>query len=512
MNFPALRRLLLLLLLVVVAALLPATAADRPGAGVPVSYELPTDGPLPRTYLVTLAIVEAKNPDWIVSQFASGVARTVTAENGGKFTDMWDGLDDNFMPVPPGDYAVKGIFSPAQKWAVDGEFHAITPKFAGGASPWLPSPDDWQKPEPFGGDPVGAPMQDVAVGPNGVAVFYYQYLENGLNLPQIDLNKPLGYEQFLRAYNSGGAGGGTSVATEGESVWAFSTDGGPKYVYRADGKSFGVSHGANRANAYLPAGWVTAMAAWRDVKAERSFVFVAQRGRIEETPSDRGHKRYSESATDLVNKLTVHDGANGKVLAEVPLSGVLGLAVRGDVLFALQADGARFFVTSAPIVNGIPDQWQRVFSVPAKITPADLEVDSRGRFYLSDSAANKVFQLDAKGAVTRTFGKLSAQVPGRYDRESFMAPARLATWKTASGEDRLIVVEQAGPNRVSEWSADGKLVREFMSLQTHANDGYGFDPEHPEHVYLPGKQGWMTRFRVNYETREWTVDAVWPFD
>jgi hypothetical protein len=132
---------------------------------------------LPRTYLVTLAIVQAENPDWIVSQFACGVARTVTAENGGQFAEIWDGLDDNFMPVPPGDYAVKGIYAPAQLWRVDGQWHAITPKFAGGASPWLPSPDDWQKPEPFGGDPVGAPMQDVAVGLNGVAVFYYQYLE-----------------------------------------------------------------------------------------------------------------------------------------------------------------------------------------------------------------------------------------------------------------------------------------------------------------------------------------------
>src|SRR5436190_23704101 len=83
--------------------------------GVPVTYTLPTEGPLPRTYRVTLAIVDAKNPDWIISQFASGVARTVTAENGGRFSETWDGLDDNFMPVPPGTYGVKGIMMPASK-------------------------------------------------------------------------------------------------------------------------------------------------------------------------------------------------------------------------------------------------------------------------------------------------------------------------------------------------------------------------------------------------------------
>lgn len=494
------------------APLASLDAADKPARGVPVSYELPADGPLPQTYLVTLAIVEAQHPDWIVSQFVCGGARTVTVENGGKFTDVWDGLDDNFMPVPPGDYGVKGSFAPARQWPVDGQWHAVTPKFSGGASPWLPLPDDWRKPEPFGGDPVGAPLQDVAVGPSGVAVFYYQYLENGLNLPMFDLNKPVGYDQFLRAFNSGGAGGGTCVATDGESVWAFSTDGGPKYVYRADGQSFGVSHGANRSNGYLPAGWVTAMAAWRDAPAARTFVYVAQRGKIEESAGDRGHRRYWESATDFVNKLTVHDGASGNVVAEVPLARTLGLAVSGDVLYALQAEDRGVVVSSAAIVQGVPGAWQRVFTVPASITPADLEVDSRGRFYLSDSAANKVFQLDAQGNVTRTFGRLSAQQPGRYDPQTLMAPEKLATWRDAQGEDRLVVVEQAGPNRVSEWSADGRLLREFMSLQTHANDGYGFDPERPEHVYLPGKRGWMTRFKVDYATHEWTVDAVWPFE
>ena len=502
----------LTLLTVIIAWTTVPVKAQDVRLGVPVSYEIPVTGPLPKTYLVTLAIVEARNTDFIVSQFASGIVRTVTNENMGKFREMWDGLDDNFMPVPPGDYAVKGICSLATKWQVDGEFHAITPKFAGGASPWLPSPDDWQKPEPFGGDPVGSPMRDVAVGPNGIAVWYYQYLENGTNLPMLDLNKPLGPEQFIRSFNSGGAGGGTCVATDGISVWAFSTDGGPKYVYRADNKSFGVSHGANRSNGYLPKGWVTAMAAWRNPGAEKSFVYVAQRGKIDEVKGERGHMHYSESTAELVNTLTVHDGDNGKLLAEVPLSGAQALAVRGNVLHAMQRVGDAFIVSRAKIENGLPGTWQRVFTVPASIHPFDMEIDSHGRFYISDSAANKVFQLGETGKITRTLGRLAAQKPGSYDRETFMAPEKLATWTTRDGEDRLIIVEMAGPNRVSEWSADGRLVREFMSLQTHANDGYGFDPEHPELVYLPGKEGWMTRFKVNYATREWTVDAVWPFD
>src|SRR4051812_22501736 len=151
--------------------------------GVPVTYQLPKAGDAPATYLVTLAITDPKNPDWIVSTFVAGEPRTVTKENQGKFTETWDGLDENFMPVPPGDYGVKGIYTPAREWVIDGEWHAITPLFAGGASPWLPSVDTPRQPVPFGGDPVNSPMQDVAVAPNGIGVFYYQYLENGLNAP-----------------------------------------------------------------------------------------------------------------------------------------------------------------------------------------------------------------------------------------------------------------------------------------------------------------------------------------
>ena len=128
---------------------------------------------------------------------------------------------------------------------MDGEYHSIVPRFAGGPSCWLPSPDQLRTPEPFGGDPCGAPLADVDVGPNGRAVFYWTYLENGANQPMFDLRRPIGQGQFLGAFPSGGAGGGTSTCTDGAAVWSFSTDGGEKYVYRADGKPFGAGR-ANR--------------------------------------------------------------------------------------------------------------------------------------------------------------------------------------------------------------------------------------------------------------------------
>ena len=271
------------LFLALIFCITPAWAEANPlpaAEHAKISYQIPTDGALPKTWRVTLAIVDPKNPDWIISQFARGIVRTVTPDNQGKFIETWDGLDDNFMPVPPGRYAVRGIYMPADKWLVDNDFHSITPRFVTGASAWLPTPEQWNKPEPFGGDPVGQPLGAVAVAPNGLAVFYYVYLENGLNCPVLDLNKTIDYQQFIRAYNSGGAAGGDAVAFDGQTTWAFSTDGGPKFVYRADQKPFGNDVGANRNHIYRPEGWVTAMTCWRDEKAARSLVYIAQPRKI----------------------------------------------------------------------------------------------------------------------------------------------------------------------------------------------------------------------------------------
>jgi hypothetical protein len=424
---------------------------------------------------------------------------------------------------------------PAEEWSLDKTWHSITPKFAGGHSGWLPSPDRMDRPMPFGGDPVNAPLSDVAVGPNGVAVFYYQYLENGTNCPQFDLNKPINYDQFLRAYNSGGAGGGPCVATDGETVWAFSTDGGPKFVYRADGKSFGESPGANRRNGYLPEGWVTAMAVWSDGKlttstdsgtqAGRRIVYCAQRGRIiseKQTGSSFSH-RFKESTDDFVDQITVHNGADGKVLKTVSIRRPLGLAVHDDTLhvlhqprfskwsvtsFALERDGSRGGIPQAGIA---PEIRQCLFDLPESIAPADLEIDGSGRFYVSDSAANHVYQFDGHGKILRTFGKLDVQKPGTYDPETLMNPERLATWTDAAGKDHLLVVEAAGPNRVSEWDCDtGKLLREFPTYQTKCNNGYAVDPADASLIYLPGQRDWLTRFKVDYATGKWITDAVWP--
>ncbi len=490
-------------LLLCLGAIAGALAADPAPVGVPVSYTLPSDGSPTKTWRVTLAIVDAKNPDWIISQFAAGVPRTVTAENGGKFSEMWNGLDDNFMPVPPGTYAVKGICMPAQKWDVDGQFHSVVPRFVGGVSDWLPSPEEaGKKGEPFHGDPVNAPIGDVAVSPEGIAVFSYSYLENGHSNPMIDLRKPRGMAQFLRSFPSGGAGGGSSACTDGETVWSWSTDGGC-HVFRPDGKDFGSSPRAMRKNSYAPEGHVTAMAAWRD--GGSTTVFVAQRGRL----IPKG-EYWLEEGPEPVDVVTVHAGEGGKVLATIPLARPRGLAARGGRLFGLHAVAGGFAVSAVTLKDGMPaGTWQPVLALPG-MDPGGLTVDASGRIYVSEPAANRVHQYAANGKRLRSFGRLDVQKPGTYDRETLMRPVKLASWTDAQGKDRLLIVEYDGPSRVSEWSAEGALLNEYPSLQTKANDGWTVDPADASQAYIGGHGGWLSRYRIDYATGRFTLEAVWP--
>ncbi len=272
-------------------------------------------------------------------------------------------------------------------------------------------------------------------------------------------------------------------------------------------KTLGADNGAYRNNIYRPLGNVTSIVAWRDDKAGKSLVYIAQRAKL----IDKGDNNFVESETEFVNKITIHDGDTGAVLAEQPILRPQALAVNDTTLFALHASEHGQAVSSIALRNGLPQgPWNRLFDLPPKLNAFDLKVDVHGRLYLSDPSSNHVYQLDSSGKLLLTYGRADSQKPGEYDTQTLMSPAKLATWTDHDGNDRLLIVEQAGPNRASEWSSDGKLLREFLSLQTHANDGYAVDPDHVDQIYVFGQQGWLTRFKVDYARRAWTVDAVWP--
>jgi hypothetical protein len=474
-------------------------------AGVPVTYQLPTDGPLPKTYRVTLAVTPADEPDWIVSTFVAGEPRTVTEENQGRFTDSWNGLDENDMPAPPGEYAVKGIYMPAEVWGMDGRYHSLTARYvlAAGDS-WTPAPErDDRFPWIFGH--AFGNVSDVQAGPDGRAGFLASYVENSWNPFLVDLERPIGFDQVLEKYDSSGTDGGVSVAADGELTFAAKEDAEQGFVYRMD-HAWGPDRTAlGVAGKYLPE-VPPSMLGWLDPASGKHYLYVAQPGAGRIRSFDGGDPGAPEGTPIDV--------------AGTPQAVTLDRESPGQGLYVLHrvstSQGDSWLVSRAPLTQGEPvGDADLTFEVPPSIgSPIDLETDTNGRFYLLDKQASQLYQLDETGAVQKTFASGAEQTPGSYDSTIFMAPHRLASWNDAAGQDRILVVERAGPGRVSEWSPQGELLREWFLIQNANVGGYAADPTSPNHLYVtanyPDSGSGLIRFEIDYATSQWAVDAVWP--
>jgi len=460
--------------------------------GVAISYSLPTDGPLPKTWRVTLAIVDPDDPANILSTFVAGEPVTVTKENQGKFESVWNGLDDNFMPLPPGDYGLKGIAMPAKPWHIDGQWHSLTPQYLTAAVAFQPPQDQDNKPLPFSGDPVHSPLRDIDVSDDGILVFGYQYLENGLNSPMVDIKKPVGYEQFLRAFSSGGAGSCEWTTTDGLHSWAVSNDGGVPFIYRTDGVRWGSSDAKHRRNVHLeqPGKKIGSIASLR--RNDRTEIYV--------TLSLEGGG----------SEVAVLNGDNGDTLPQSWKFSEKIIAIdngKDDGLYVLLRASEQEFRVKRLDTDCVVLSWN------SPTPPSDLTVDRNGSVYVTYPQINAVAAFDKNGRERKIImgdGKGDLSRTGTYDPSWLLYPERLTNWTDMEGKTRLLVLESHGHNRVAEWSTDGELLREWLTLQTWANDGYDADPKDPTKIYIIGQGQYLVRFHVDYDKATWTVDAVWP--
>ncbi len=416
---------------------LPAPS-ETPQLTNAVSYTLPSG-----TWRVTLGVAPADNPDWIVANFLSGAMR-----EGGTHTETWDGLDDNYMPVPPGDYVVQGIVMPARKWEMDGEYHSLIARyqFAAGDS-WCDLGAENERDFPWILGHVFGGLRDISVAPNGKAAFWFNYIENAWNPFLADLHRPIGHDQVLQRYNSGGTGGGSAVATDGEHIWAATAVEGQGFaIFRAD-RQWGTGQ-----NIWGVPGEVVPARVESMVVADRLYV----------TQPDG---------------VWIFDKDKGGKLAVWPVANPQALIHRDGKLIVLHD-------TTVSVREG--DTWKPLFTVPAGAS--DLEQDPAGNFYITLPAQNAVWKLDPNG---RQVARLNSK---------FWQPARLAMFG-----DHVLVIESDGAGRLSEWDATGQLVREWFLAQNAAL-GYCLDGNH---LYGATASGKLARYIVDFDKPAWRLDQVW---
>jgi hypothetical protein len=492
-----------------------------------------------------MAAVNATNTAVIYSTFAAGVPINITEKNGGEICFEWDGLDENYMPVIPGTYAAKGIAMPSAVWPVDSKPHAIVAEFAAAALPFSPTPAEVAaNPTKFYfhviGDPVGSSMGAVTVdSASSTAVFYHEYLENAENNFVVNLTADIGWEQCTRRFDSGGAAGGNATTTDGAAVWSYTSNGG-SVVYRPDQQPWGSCSSAYRHNVHCPQGVLAGLSSARNTRLNTSkhgfttVVMVATQ-----------KAAWIPGSADQVAFLDGYD-PTARLLAKVALPKVMAIDVRGGWLYALTSSRS---VSKLKLDNGLPSPtatWVHLFDIaPDDVPhPRHMAVGTAGKaVYISDDQSNLVAKLDGVSGkrLLSLGGDQSVPVPepvsGTYNPTRLMGPTSVAVWASPSGEeaprggshggdgdgdgDHVLVLESRGPARIGEWSASGKLVREWTTPQSKANDGYAIDPRAPSELYIvqsggsPFKQwsagaGYLVRFQVNWTSGKFVPDAVFP--
>lgn len=478
--------------------------AEPKPTGVPVSFQLPTAGTLPKTYRVTLAAVDKDNPEWIFGSIIAGKPFTVTAENQGKFTVYWNGLDDNYMPMPPGDYGVKGIYMPAEKWELSGRYQTLIPQYKCGISSWLPTKENDRKPFLVRGHGMW-PWLDVHVTPAGKAVMLHAYMENGRHPIILDLTKPIGYDQVSKSLV--GASGGFNAVTDGNRVWV------EKFIIHGVGFRFGNDKVKRNNHVTEPLGKVQEM----DLLMHngKPLIYTAQRFKMKE-------KGWRSETEEPVNVIVVYGGDHpANVLAKIPIPFPKALSVvpeRKELYVLHQPDGVKgaWAISRTAIGDdGLPKaEWQRVTALDADAVPRDIAVDHEGHIFISYPEINQVIAYAADGTESKRFGEAAKQTPGAYNPEVFMHPTSVERWRGKDGKTRVLVLETAGPNRLSEWTADGTLIRQWIPEQIHSvGGGVATDPANRSHVYVRAnspEMGGINRFVVDYETGTWKLDAVYP--
>lgn len=207
----------------------------------------------------------------------------------------------------------------------------------------------------------------------------------------------------------------------------------------------------------------------------------------------------NERITEL--KLPPAQGGKADILRHLPL------AKPGYIAF--DKDGTLYAISDGRLVtvplegDGKPKE---VLPQGAIEKPGGIAFAVDGLLYAVDQGPSVVKVFDVKtGKLVRTIGTPGGMKLGTYDPTRFNTPADLAI----DGNGKLWVVESCGqPKRVTRWSRDGKLEKQFMGPTNYGGGGFmggagWLDPNNRSLFYFDGM-----KFVIDWKTYEWKLDSL----
>jgi hypothetical protein len=480
-------------------------------AGIAVKYNNPAKG------FVSLAICNSRGQ----------IVRTLLAKaerEAGKQTEIWDGLDDEGKPAPPGEYQLKALTHPG-----------IKPRFVvslmnSGNPPW-----GYTLPRHGWGADHGLPIA-AASDPDGNTYLLWTISEAGSTLISVDAT---GQKQWGTSIGWGDPGMVFTAMTYDDGLLYVTKDGAHHPLGTADDDSRAnpvrsvlmVFEAKTGRRVNLPTNKNIAVVCEWPKKLLQGFAepgtpsVKMKGGRY--NPSEAG---YGVNLTGvavspdrvfcslyLKNEIVALDKKTLQVRETYPVLKPSGLvfSAQHHVLYAISGDQVVVrctdFSRNKPVANpggekiptkvGTPNGF-RSFIASGLALPCGLALDGKGNLYVSVRGEQmQVLVFDLAGKLVRRIGKTGGRPwIGKYDPTGMLMPAGLSV----DAKNRLWVMEyDHSPKRISLWNcANGKLIKEFFGAAAYAPGIYAAEDK-PEEVIIHN-----TRHIVDYEKGAARVDAT----
>ncbi len=403
--------------------------ADATKPPVNIDYTLPGDGS------VTIVIENSRGER--VRNLIGGVKRTA-----GEQQELWDGRDDVGNPAPAGEYRWRGLYHSGITSHFIGAFNSP------GSPPWNvhQKPGGWHlRPSGSGGwlSDHGRPF---CLFPHEDSIFIGSPIaEAGHSIIQVDTE---GRKQWGTLWLS--LSGANAIAVDQDVLFVAGERGWMRNslaVNRLSLKNYG---------------WVNNPPDVRKRRTDACFVKES----IDNFADIRGMVLTDEhivlSLADR-GRLSFFDRETAYHVKDVPLPGA-GAIVK-------LSDGRFFGLSGNSVVELDLAEGDHTIIVGEGLKKASgLAVDREGRFYVCDQAADEqcVKVFSPEGKLIRRIGTSGGRGEGRFDPQTMSDPIAIAI----DSADQLWVAENNFlPKRVSVWSLEGELIRDFIGPPSYGGGG-----------------------------------------
>ena len=525
---------------------------------------------------VTVAVVDSKDPTWIITHVAYAQPFNTTAGKAQQGCVAWDGLDENFWPIPPGTYGLTGIVVPVTHWDVDNKHHALLPRYTGSVSPVPPTRNNTASKQQMlvQGDACGNSFSSVGISTNfpsrpDHANFYHSYLENAFNNYLLNVSMPHGEEQAVWRWHDAGIGGGKKTATNGHSVWSWTTLLAGSSLYRGDVGDENVAEwggcNASEFRAFpgincLPAGTVVLdmeVVPGAGVAGNNSAPATAVWVLTSNANSTAFHlTAYDGYARDAP---VLHSAAITPVAPSThPYAAAAAMAIRNGVIHILSNDTTVRKITLDPS-TGLPSgaklpvlnlttvlNTTQVELATGGGTTGPIAVDARGTLFVYIEQRHRIEAVNTSGVMTggcncggctqsRSCGMAVASTDSSGVVTATPAGVQaMATWVDRNGHSKLVVLEGGGARRFLQFdygnatlptpqAKSGKLDQVWNDIAAGSDSGWVFDPEtrdygwvtqrSPSHAppTIPSTYRWgdLIKVAANATDGDWKMDDIY---